>query len=238
MLTSPTASTTTSTMLRLVKCPALFHPAWCNLLSGLSAIAAKMSHAPVRAAVSGVNAAFAAFEEGISGLPCHIASDVKALERPDCQEIAKAASSYGTLFKVVQLDTDGARNLVRAVTANVGMLSADTTAEQAQQMFTQAFQSFAEKTQFQESDRMLEAAFRKGEVKEATADVYHAGQGHVPSATEMGAALETVLTIPQGGGGGATKANDGGAQKIAQTFEEAVKIHNIFQRLWRNYVSA
>eukprot|EP00971_Amphidinium_carterae_P142909 2831341-Amphidinium_carterae.1 len=92
-----------------------------------------MTNASIRTAVSCINAAYAAFEEVRSGRPCYIASDIKSLERPDRSAIVKGAAGYairyggsynGALFRVIELDSDGAKNLVRAVTSNVGMLAA------------------------------------------------------------------------------------------------------------------
>ena len=107
----------------MVAAPQLFHPSLVSMYSGLEKMQAAILNAPMRDAMSKMNAGFAAFEEGRTSEPAYIASDVKAMGKPGNQQIVKAMTAYGGLFRVVTLDSECAKNMARAATAGVGFLA-------------------------------------------------------------------------------------------------------------------
>ena len=113
-------------MAPVVAGPQLFHPLLVPLFSGLAKIQASVLNAPFRESMAKINAAYyASFEESRIGDPAYIASDIKAMGNAGNHQIVKAMASYGQLFKVIAVDSTGAKNLAKAAAAGVGFLSAD-----------------------------------------------------------------------------------------------------------------
>ena len=65
-------------MAPIVAAPQLFHPALTTLFKGLARVQAAILNAPLRSAMSKINAGYAAFEEARSEDAAYIASDIKA----------------------------------------------------------------------------------------------------------------------------------------------------------------
>eukprot|EP00971_Amphidinium_carterae_P293650 5829979-Amphidinium_carterae.1 len=79
----------------------------------------------------------------------------------DCASIVTAAAGYGALFRVMELDSDGANNLIRAVTSNIGLLTPDTTFEQAQRLLSDGLGNFTERMQYSDAMKLVDSAVTK-----------------------------------------------------------------------------
>eukprot|EP00971_Amphidinium_carterae_P024019 474033-Amphidinium_carterae.1 len=147
------------------------------------------------------------------------------MERADAADIVQASASYGSLFRTVSLDTEGARTLLKAVTANVGLLSPTTTLEEARALLDAGLRSYSDQSQHADADALLKDVVAKGAAQIITPMNYTAGQGPVPSVNTMAAALKGSASE----GPPAVDAADGtgGDDVRAQTVEEACRIHTI-----------
>eukprot|EP00971_Amphidinium_carterae_P116936 2315695-Amphidinium_carterae.2 len=92
------------------------------------------------------------------------------MERSDASSVVQASAACGALFKTVDLETEGARNLLKAVTANVGLLAPDTTLDQAQALLAAGLASYGDQSQQRESDEVMAEVIQRGTPQTVTAD--------------------------------------------------------------------
>jgi hypothetical protein len=133
-------------MLPMVAEPQLYHPAYFALLPQLENVGVTMVGASQRHAMARINAGYAAIEEARSGDPCHVASDVRAMERPENRSLVASMSQWGNAFKVIKPDSQGMRNIIKAASMNLGCLSDETTEEEAKAMVTQSSATLTQQT--------------------------------------------------------------------------------------------
>jgi len=153
-------STLYNSMAPLVAAPHLFHPMVTPLFSGLAKAQATVFNAPMRASMSKINAAFAAFEEARTGDAAYIASDVKSMGKH--LQIVRALGAYGGLFCVVAADSTGAKNLAKAATSGVGFLSPDATYEECVLLVKRGTDALVSDRTLEEIDKALEEVEQEG----------------------------------------------------------------------------
>ena len=183
-------------MAPVVAAPQLFHPAFTSLFTGLAKIQEAVLNAPMRNAMSRINAGFASFEEARSEQAAYIASDVKAMGKGSNKAVVKALGAYGRMFRVIEIDSNGAKNLLKAATSGIGVLNPDASLEECKELLARGNAAFTSNDLFTETGNIIGSIVADCGNKEVSDNAFkvHAESYH-PSEVSEDATKQAVTQL-------------------------------------------